>query len=92
MDVVRQMLSVLAVFALLGGVLWMLRRGGAARFRGWTPGKKRSRSLESMERLVLTPHHSLHLVRIQGRELVVATHPQGCALLLDTGCKSGDPE
>ena len=25
----------------------------------------------------------LHLVRINGRELVVATHPQGCALLLE---------
>jgi hypothetical protein len=29
----------------------------------------------------LTAQHAVHLVRIDGRELVVATHPQGCSLL-----------
>ncbi len=81
-NMVRQVLSVLLVFALLGAALWTLRRGRAAPFRGLlrrTPG--RTKSLEPVERLALTPHHSLHLVRIHGRELLVATHPQGCTLL-----------
>ncbi len=80
MDVVRQMSAVLAVFALLGLLLWMLKRGGFAALRGARNGR---RSLESIERLPLTPNHALHLVKIRGRELVVATHPQGCALLLE---------
>lgn len=84
MEIARQVLSVLAVFALLGGALWVLRRGGSASFRGWPRAQKREKAIEPLERLALTPQHSLHLVRIEGRELVVATHPQGCVLLLDT--------
>jgi flagellar biogenesis protein FliO len=87
MEIARQVSSVLLVFALLGGALWALR--GSAGFRGWSRGQKRAKSIESLDRLVLTPHHSLHLVRIQGRELVVATHPQGCVLLLETESARG---
>ena len=47
--------------------------------------------LESIERLTLTATHSLHLVRIGEREVVVATHPQGCTLLNTEG-KQGDPQ
>jgi hypothetical protein len=35
----------------------------------------------AVERLALTPQHTLHVVRINGRELVVATHPQGCSVV-----------
>jgi flagellar biogenesis protein FliO len=35
----------------------------------------------AVERLSLTPQHSLHMVRVNGREFVVATHPQGCTLV-----------
>jgi flagellar biogenesis protein FliO len=80
MDLLRQTSAVLAVFALLGLLLWFLRRGGLATLRARRPGP---RSLESVERLLLTPSHSLHLVKIRGREIVVATYPQGCALLLE---------
>jgi flagellar biogenesis protein FliO len=84
MDVVRQTLSVLFVFALLGLAVWKLRRGGS--ITGgvglWNRARGGTRSLQSVERLVLTPQHSLHLVRMNGREMVVATHPQGCAILL----------
>ena len=93
MDVIRDVFSVLAVFGLLGAALWALRRGAVTGWggavRGW-PGafarqaQGKSKSLETVERMALTPQHSLHLVRIHGRELVVATHPQGCALLLET--------
>jgi flagellar biogenesis protein FliO len=77
----REVLAVLAVFALLGTVLWVLRRGVGARL---PRASGKSRSIETIQRIALTPQHSLHLVRIHGRELLVATHPQGCALLLET--------
>jgi flagellar biogenesis protein FliO len=41
----------------------------------------KGRSLEQVEKLSLTPHHALHLVRVEGREILVATHPQGCTLI-----------
>ena len=39
------------------------------------------RSMEVLERLSLTPQHSLHLLRVGDRQLVVATYPQGCSVL-----------
>ena len=86
MDVVRQTLSVLLVFALLGLALWKLRKPGS--FTGGASLWKRARGgtplLESVERLALTPQHALHLVRMNGREMVIATHPQGCEILINT--------
>jgi len=83
MDVLRQVGSVLLVFSLLGAVLWVLRRGGRISFQGLA--RKRAmgntRSLIAVERLALTPQHTLHLVCIHGREVLVATHPQGCSVV-----------
>jgi flagellar biogenesis protein FliO len=83
MDVLRQAGSVLLVFALLGGLLWILRRSGRVSFNGLA--RKRavgnSRSMIAVERLALTPQHTLHIVRVNGREVLVATHPQGCTVV-----------
>jgi len=81
MELLRQVSSVLAVFALLGLALWTLRRGGFASLRGM---RRETKSLHCIERLPLTQQHALHLVSIRGREMLVATHPQGCALLMET--------
>lgn len=87
MDVLRQIFSVLLVFSLLGGVLWALRRGGRVSFSGLA--RKRilgnTRSLIAVERLSLTPQHTLHIVRVNGREVLVATHPQGCSVVTELG-------
>ena len=83
MDVLRQIGSVLLVFSLLGAVLWVLRRGGKISFQGLA--RKRAmgntRSMIAVERLPLTPQHTLHLICIHGREILVATHPQGCSVV-----------
>ena len=85
MDVgtLRQALSVLLVFSLLGLALWKLRRPGSSLRPPWRKAGAGPRSLEPVERLVLTPQHALHLIRVQGREVVVATHPHGCTLIAD---------
>jgi hypothetical protein len=88
----RQFLSVMLVFALLGAVLVALRKGGIASIRNGVASlgaktlglgrmQARTKSFESVERMALTPQHALHLVRIHGREVVIATHPRGCELL-----------
>jgi flagellar biogenesis protein FliO len=86
-DLARQVFSVLLVFALLGLTLWKLRRGSASAFH--LPSRKMAgpaRSIERVERLALTPQHVLHLVRVEGREILVATHPQGC-IVVDPAAK-----
>jgi flagellar biogenesis protein FliO len=81
MDVLRKVLSVLVVFSLLGAVLWLLRRGGRISFHGFARVQVHTRSMVAIERLRLTPQHTLHIVRVNGREVLVATHPQGCSVV-----------
>lgn len=78
MEYARQLVAVVAVLGLLGAVLWYARR------RGWVLGAARPRAgrrMEPIERLMLGPNHTLHLVRIGDEALVVACSPGGCALL-----------
>lgn len=81
MQLTEQIGMVLAVFALLGALLWFAKRRGMATF---PIGPKRSgsgRRLEVVERLPLTPQHALHLVRVADRMVLIATAPSSCTLL-----------
>jgi flagellar biogenesis protein FliO len=82
MDVLQQITAVVAVLALLGGSLWLLRRRGLA---NWAVGRRSgSRRMEYLERLPLSPQHTLHLVRLGDRDLLLAASPSGCALVEST--------
>ena len=75
MDFAAEMMLALGIpgsLALL--VRWLQRRGNAS-FTG------RVRHLEVVERVSLTPQHSLHLVRVDDKHLIVASGPGGCTLL-----------
>jgi flagellar biogenesis protein FliO len=39
------------------------------------------KSIQVIERLALTPQHSLHLVKVQDRTILIAASPAGCSLL-----------
>ena len=80
MESVQQILAVLFVLGLLGGTLVWLRSKGMVTFTG---GARRSatRKMQSIERLPLTAQHSLHLVSVQGRVLLIAVSPGGCTVL-----------
>lgn len=78
MEPIRQMLAVSAVLVLLGASLWWLRRRGLVRR---VSEGSRKHALQSVERLMLSPQHSVHLVRLAGRGLLVGTSPAGCAVL-----------
>jgi flagellar biogenesis protein FliO len=80
-DLFRQLLGVGFVFALLGAALLVLRRKGAVAFIPRPKRSGESRELQIVERLALTPQHSLHLVRVKGREILVAVSPSGCSIL-----------
>ena len=81
MEVFQQFVIVLTVLGLLCGALWALKRKGWAR-----TGLRRKRDegtprLEVIDRLPLTQHHSLHLVRLADRTLLIGLSPNGCNLL-----------
>ena len=82
MDIVRQALAIGFVFALLWAALWLLRRKGTLNIR--MPRSSRDRGLlESRAKLNLSATHSLHVIRADDRQLVVAIHPSGVSLLCD---------
>jgi flagellar biogenesis protein FliO len=72
-----QLLAILATFALLGAALWLLRRGGRI---SWPAAQKGSgRELVVVETKRLSPAHSLYLVEVRGRAVLIATHPGGAS-------------
>lgn len=81
MELVRQILAVSFVFLLLGGAFWWLHQRGWLRLAGGARSRKMMRRLELAERLALTPQHSLHLIRVSNRTLLVGAHPRGLRLL-----------
>jgi len=44
-------------------------------------GRSRQRNLEALDRLALSPQHTLHLVRVGDRALLIGAHPSGCTVL-----------
>jgi flagellar biogenesis protein FliO len=79
--VIQQMLAVLFVMGLLLGALQWLRRRGMTQIRTGLRWPKTPRRLELLEKLPLTAQHSLHVVRMDGRSLLIGVSPSGCALL-----------
>jgi flagellar biogenesis protein FliO len=78
MDFGRQYLGLALVLGLLGATLWWLRRRG---FGGLPPAGRGARLLQPLERLPLSPQHSLHLVRLGETVVLLACSPAGCAVV-----------
>jgi flagellar biogenesis protein FliO len=81
MDSTQPVLAALFVLALLGGALYLLRAKGLARFNGRILVGRGAKQMQSIERLPLTPQHSLHLVSVAGRTLLVAVSPGACTVV-----------
>jgi flagellar biosynthetic protein FliO len=81
MEFIRQALAITLVFVLLWAALWFLRKR-----RGASPSRGRTNKalMESRAKLALGAQHAVHLVRIGGRDLVLAVHPSGITLLCDS--------
>ena len=81
MESMQQALGVLFVLALLGATLWWLRRKGVAQFALKAPALGKRRNMQVIERMALTPQHSLHLVRVAEKTMLIAASPSGCSIL-----------
>lgn len=95
MEILPQLLAILAVFALLGLTLWWLRRNGMVQLRSCLParfstagGRSQSRLLGRVEALQLTPTHSLSLIRLADRAILIGTSPAGFHLVESTSWKT----
>ena len=82
MEFGSQFLAVLMVLGILCGALWVLKRKGLVQtaFRR-TSSRSGEPRLEVIDRLSLTPQHSVHLIRVADRTLLVGLSPGGCNLL-----------
>jgi flagellar biogenesis protein FliO len=96
----QQTLAVFLVLGLLLVTFWLLRRQGLATLVDSLPGLKRlggrptSKQICMIEKLALTPQHSLHLVSIEDRMFLFATSPSGCQpveLELPLATQTDDP-
>lgn len=81
MEMFEQFAAVGVVLGALFAALWLLKRKGWARTVSRGARADGSPRLEVIDRLALTPHHSLHLVRLADRTLLVGISPNGCNLL-----------
>jgi len=91
MELTEQIAMVLAVFALLLGSLWWLKKRGLATV-AFSPGRSvKTRRVEVLERVPLTPQHALHVVRVAGKVVLIGTAPSGCTLLDDSLSESPLP-
>ena len=83
MEMFQQLFAVAGVLAALCVMVWGMKRKGMVRvnFRGSRGSNDPQTRLEVLDRLVLTPHHSVHLIRLADRTLLVGLSPNGCNLL-----------
>jgi flagellar biogenesis protein FliO len=80
MEAFQQFAVVIFVLALLIGLALCARNRGIAHIA--LPSRSsRSRHMESIERLSLSPNHSLHMVSIDGKTVLLGISPSGCQLI-----------
>jgi len=75
MELLQQFAAVGLVLALLIASLWLLKRKQLI-----LPRRGGSRQLEVVDRVALSPHHSLALVRVNGSMVLVGTGPGVCEI------------
>lgn len=81
----QQLLAIFLVLALLVTTLWLLRRKGLASVNLSLPKKRGAgpKEMELIERITLSAHHSLHLVRVKDRVILIGLSPSGCNTLTE---------
>jgi flagellar biogenesis protein FliO len=81
MSLMQQSAAITFVLVLLWVALWWLKRKGAV--TGRLRLNDAMREMEIVQRMALTPHHSLHLIRMKERTLLIAVHPGGLSVIRD---------
>ena len=87
MDLISQVLTVFTVFGILGLALFWLRRMGMAKFAfaSMKPAVKGNREMQVLERVPVTPQHSLLLVRVNESKMLICFSPAGASVTMLDG-------
>jgi flagellar biogenesis protein FliO len=95
LDILPQLLAVLAVFVLLGLTLWWLRRRGVVQAGSFVPlrfsglrNRTQPKMLQRIDALQLSPTHSLSLIKMADRAILVGTSPAGFYLVESSSWKT----
>jgi len=75
------LLRLLAAAAVVAVAALVTRRLPGSRLLAAVRPPRGGRWMVSVERLALTPQHTLHLVRVRDRAVLVAAHGRGCQVL-----------
>jgi flagellar biosynthetic protein FliO len=79
LETFSQSIAAFLVLLLLVAFLWAMRRRGLASFNfALTKSLAKQKAMQVIERLPLTAHHSLHLVRIEDRVILIGVSPSNC--------------
>jgi len=89
MELVLQLLAAAAVVALAALIT---RRLPGSRLPAYFRPRRGDRWMVAVERLALTPQHTLHLVRVRDRAVLVAAHRRGCQVLASLPWEPGEEE
>ena len=88
MDVLQQIAAVCLVIG-LAVLAAALSRKGSGGLKVWRWRGPASGRMELVERLMITPQHSLCIVRVDGREVMVGVSPGGMSVMKEPG---GEPK
>jgi flagellar biogenesis protein FliO len=80
---VQQIFAVLFVLLALLGAVAFLRKKGFAVSSASLGVRRREALIDQIDRMRLGPQHSIHLLRVDDRKLLIALHPHGVTVLRD---------
>jgi flagellar biogenesis protein FliO len=82
-DMYRQLWGVLGVLGILVTALYLLKQRGIARFTGIRKLGGADRIVKVVERIPLTAQHTMHLVQIGHRRVLISSSPGSCQLITE---------
>jgi flagellar biogenesis protein FliO len=82
-DVYRQFVGVLLVLGILVTALYLLKQRGIVRFKSVRGLGGPDRLVKVVERIPLDAQHTVHLVQIGERRILIASSPGSCQLITE---------
>jgi flagellar biosynthetic protein FliO len=76
MEFFQQGLALALVFGLLATALWLVKRRQLP-----APGSRGALRMQVVERVALTPQHTICLVKVGERLIIIGTAPSSCQLI-----------
>jgi flagellar biogenesis protein FliO len=87
-DMINQFAAIVLLFTVVGGILWFTRRTGMVQWSLRTSNAVQAVTV--VQRIVLTPNHTAHLIEVRGRQILVGCSPRSCEMIADvTGTSAG---